>query len=206
MSVLRRGVAGAAAVAACAILATYAGLAYAAAPRVYFAADRSAIGRGEELRVKVLMESGDPVNALNLLVSYPADLLEFVSADNGSSIVDVWVIDQEKMSFGLVPIGGGIVRGFQGTDGEITTLVFRGRAEGALWLSFTRSDLYYADGRGTLAETRAEDLGAVRTPMGKPTEKTVDVLSAAGLIAGAVLLAVAVFLLVRRRLARRAIG
>ncbi|RJQ29929.1 hypothetical protein C4571_00155 [Candidatus Parcubacteria bacterium] len=138
-------------------------------PRVYLEAERGALLPGEEIPVHVLMGSEDPVNVFDLQIGYSTSTLEFLTLKNDDSIVDVWVLSQEKTTVGSIALGGGVVKGFEGKRGKIATLVFRAKKPGIANLYFTSANIYYADGKGT----RAESLGfPLELKIGEEAKKT----------------------------------
>lgn len=113
---------------------------------------KEAIAPSSEFLVRLLVESEVPINALQATVFYSSDILELVSLNTGSSVVDVWVQNPDTKKAGTVFFEGGIRNIFQGRDGEVASFVFRVKRPGVAQVSVRDASVYYADGKGARTE------------------------------------------------------
>src|SRR3989344_546935 len=122
-------------------------------PRIYFEAPVKQVAPGSEFTVKVLVDTPQPINAIDIDINYSQDTLELVSLNNSKSIIDFWQGGPQNPPAGNpINLQGGSINPFTGSGGKIITLNFRAKKEGRANLSFAKSDLYYADGKGTRAD------------------------------------------------------
>jgi len=107
---------------------------------------------GNIVNVRVTVDTlGKVINNAESVVQFPTDLLEVVSIDNTSSIFSLWV---ENPSFsnvaGQVTFNGGIPNpGFQGSSGNVLSIVFRAKKVGTASVIFLNSAVRENDGLGT---------------------------------------------------------
>lgn len=125
-------------------------------PQVYFQAAVNKVPPNGEFIVRVLVNTPQPVNAVDIGISYSSEIIELISFNNGKSIIDFWSGDSQNLPKGsAITLQGGGVEPFSGIGGEVITLKFRAKGVGQANLSFTKTNLYYADGKGTRAPTEA---------------------------------------------------
>lgn len=122
-------------------------------PQVYFQAAVNKVPPSGEFTVRVLVNASQPINAVDIGISYSSEIIELISLNNGKSIIDFWSGDSQSPPRGsAITLQGGSIEPFSGDGGEIITLKFRAKREGQANLSFTKVNLYYADGKGTRAQ------------------------------------------------------
>lgn len=119
------------------------------APHLYFRAQATSLSPGSEFEVAVLIESAVPVNAIDVAITYPVDVLQFLGVDDRLSLVDIWEEMPRAGMSGAIVLRGGMFTPFSGTAGELLRLHFGARAEGAAKLSFRTAEVLLADGKGT---------------------------------------------------------
>ena len=95
---------------------------------------------------------GEEINTVEVNLTYSLDLLEIIDINKGDSILTLWpkesVIQDRAVSF-----IGGIPDGFQGKDGLIARLIFRGKEVGKGVINFEESSrVLLNDGKGTEAQ------------------------------------------------------
>ena len=117
---------------------------------LYFRTKEAFLSPASEFSVEVIVAGNQPINALDLEVSYPVDLLEFLGFDNSESIVDIWQGNPEAKIDGLIVLRGGLFRPFEGGEGELIKLNFRSQAVGQGQIIFKKGNFFLADGKGTL--------------------------------------------------------
>lgn len=108
---------------------------------------------GSTFDVKLYLNTeGELVNAVGVLMSFPADRLQLVSAVvSGESIIEVWSAQPKfNNSSGTIELQGGIPGGIRTSSGLITTLRFRVKSVGDALIKFLdTSKVLLHDGRGT---------------------------------------------------------
>jgi len=94
---------------------------------------------------------GEEINTVEVNLTYPLDLLEIIDINKGDSILTLWPKEPVAQD-GVVSFIGGIPNGFQGKDGLIARLIFRGRKIGKGIIDFKESSrVLLNDGQGTEA-------------------------------------------------------
>jgi len=104
---------------------------------------------GSVFTTEVMIDTEEPVNALDVEITYPADKLKFLRANDAGSIVSIWQSKPAVRTPGTIQLTGGMFKPFQGKGGRITSLSFRVETLGEATLSFSKHNIYAADGKGT---------------------------------------------------------
>lgn len=108
---------------------------------------------GQVFAVPILVStvSGDPLNAVSGVISFPANILQVVSIDKSGSIIDFWINNPSfSNAEGTVSFEGGSYNpGFSGSGGKVASVLFRAKATGSATISFLSSSILANDGRGT---------------------------------------------------------
>ncbi|HEY4502954.1 MAG TPA: cohesin domain-containing protein [Candidatus Paceibacterota bacterium] len=127
--------------------------------KIYFRGPEGSVAPGSTVALGIFLDSTVPINAFDLEVTYRADKLEFLGSGNIDSIVNIWQNKPSIMIPGKVGFSGGILKAFSGEGGLIINLSFKVLDGGEplenskISFSFSKSDLYLADGKGTKVET-----------------------------------------------------
>lgn len=120
--------------------------------------EKTSLEVGETFKVPVLLDTrGQEINAVEIELEFPADKLQVVSPNTGSSIIEIWA-GQPKFnnSTGIIQMRGGIPNGLIISGGLVTTLEFRVKASGSASLQFKPTTKVLAnDGFGTDVLTSA---------------------------------------------------
>ena len=124
--------------------------------KVYFSGPNFSIAPESEFLISILLDAKDPINAFDLEIAYPPDKLKFLSFDNMNSIVDIWQAPPSVLPNGNLKLSGGIIKAFNGNTGLIIKLSFQALNPSESQLSFVKSNLYIADGKGTEVKTNPE--------------------------------------------------
>lgn len=96
----------------------------------------------------LLNSSGEPINAVDVSIAYPTDLLEVKSVSKSKSILSLWP-KEPVYSNGRLSFSGGVpAPGFNGTGNNLT-ISFLAKKEGEARLAITDGLVLAADGRGT---------------------------------------------------------
>lgn len=119
-------------------------------PRVYFEPTKPIYhSTDEEIRIDVLLDSPQPINAFSLEIGFDVQKMAFLSVQDKGSIANVWQGFPPESGGGIIKLEGGMTEPFQGERGQVAQLIFLPVAEGKVQISFRRAMLYLADGRGT---------------------------------------------------------
>jgi hypothetical protein len=142
-------------------------------PRIYTEVSPSQITVGTHVILRILIDSEKPINALETTFTYDDTLVQAVSFNDSSSIIQLWQDKDLKSTMGKVLLSGGIPRAFAGNKGEIGRLTFKALKPGSVAIGFSVADIYYADGLGTRAAaqkgTSRFDIQTETRTLTKPT-------------------------------------
>ncbi|MDP3975281.1 MAG: cohesin domain-containing protein, partial [Candidatus Jorgensenbacteria bacterium] len=152
------------------------------------------VAPGSEFAVSVMLASEVPVNAFDLVLTYPKEL-ELLGFDTGGSLVNVWQAGPRVRPDRTIELVGGMATPFVGTQGRLVVLEFRAVEEGSAsparqghsgGFEWRRTLFYTADGRGTeLIGTHAQppqiavEAGAPFLTLAPPTDATTPALEVA---------------------------
>lgn len=161
--------------------------------KIYFDGPKESVAPGSQIVIGVFLDTKVPINAFDVGVSYRTDKLQFLGSDNTNSIVNIWKTKPEGGAPGSVEFSGGILKSFTGSGGLLVRLSFRvlatNKATDTFNLSFSKNDIYLADGKGTKAEVSTpsfslsvkEDAEVISSPI-EPFQSTpTDILIEEGL-------------------------
>lgn len=113
---------------------------------------QSEVTVGNIVNLQVTVDTaGKIINNAESVIQFPTDLLEVVSIDKSSSIFSLWV---ENPSFsnaaGQATFNGGVPNpGYQGSSGNVVSIVFRAKKAGVASVVFLNSAVRENDGLGT---------------------------------------------------------
>jgi hypothetical protein len=105
---------------------------------------------GDTLNISVYVDSMDQaMNAVSFKISYPEDLLKFVSLSKTGTIINLWV-QEPKGGNGEVFAEGIVLNpGFTGSRGKILNITFKALNSGKADLNFISGAVLANDGLGT---------------------------------------------------------
>jgi len=114
-------------------------------------ADKTALVIGDTLNVDIHTDSeGSGVNAFQVTLSFPADILEVQKLDKTDSVVNFWLQEPAfSNASGQVTFIGGSTNGFSGQSLQILRINFKVKGSGQANLSFTDGAITASDGSGT---------------------------------------------------------
>lgn len=127
-------------------------------PKVIFASSLSLspstsnLKVGSTFDVNVLLDTqGRSINAMQIFLSFPPNLLEVISPSFGSSVVNLWTASPKfDNNLGTVELEGGIPNGIITSGGVITTVKFRVKSAGTAEVYFfNNSQIFRNDGLAT---------------------------------------------------------
>lgn len=107
---------------------------------------------GDVKKVDVIANSHVPINAIGATIKFPQDSLEVLGFSKEKSFFDLWTEETAiKEDVGEIHFSGGttVSGGMIGT-GTVLTLTVRAKKSGEAKISFKDSEVYAADGEGTL--------------------------------------------------------
>jgi len=105
---------------------------------------------GDNLNVAVYVDSLDQaMNAVSFKISYPEDLLKFVSLSKTGTIINLWVQEPKGGNGEVLAEGIVLNPGFTGSRGKILNITFKALSSGKTDLSFVSCAVLANDGLGT---------------------------------------------------------
>ncbi len=123
--------------------------AHAADSKIYFDAPAT-VAKNSDIAVNLFIDTTEPINAFDIEIAFPKDKLKFINSANAGSIIDVWQPKPTLLPNGNIHLAGGILTSYVGTKGLLVKLSFRAMAEGTVKITFTKSNVYIADGKGSV--------------------------------------------------------
>lgn len=97
------------------------------------------------------------LNAVESTISFPADLLEFVSADDSTSVIPLWIVAPEHHD-NLIHFAGIAPGGFIQNNASLLTITFKVKQVGQADIHIVTAQLLRNDGEGTPVSVVTEDL------------------------------------------------
>lgn len=116
---------------------------------IYFLGPKTTVAPSSDFVVSVFLDTFDPINAFDLEIVYDKSKLEFLNSDNTGSVVSIWQTSPAILENGNIGFSGGILKAFSGTEGLLIKLSFKATTVGEPKISFAKSKIYVADGKGT---------------------------------------------------------
>jgi hypothetical protein len=105
---------------------------------------------GDNLNISVYVDSLDQaMNAVSFTISYPEDLLKFVSLSKSGTIINLWVQEPKGGNGEVLAEGVVLNPGFAGTRGKILNITFKALNSGKADISFVSGAVLANDGFGT---------------------------------------------------------
>lgn len=138
----------------------------------------SSVSVGNIVSVKIFVNTeGKYINNAEGVLSYPVDLLEPISVSKSSSIFSLWVEEPRFNGIGSVSFNGGLpTPGYNGSSGEVVTVVFKARKIGTVSLILSDSAIRENDGLGTniLKAYKNASIQIVDAPKSSPKSETLN--------------------------------
>lgn len=114
------------------------------------------------LPVSIFLDSqGADINVVEVTLRYPSQLLEVVDLIDGRSFLSLWAErPRHDPAAGTVKLAGGIPNGAVVHNGEVLTVLFRGRRHGEARITIDdqASGVYLDDGLGTKTDLTSRSL------------------------------------------------
>lgn len=108
---------------------------------------------GRTVPVTLTLDSqGESINIVSAQVNYSKDVLDLVSVSQAGSFLTLWPDPPAvNATSGTVTFSGGIPNGTVAANGQVLTLLFRGKTPGTAQITLdpTKAEVYLNDGAGT---------------------------------------------------------
>lgn len=123
-----------------------------AAAEIGFAAPKVEFALEEEFAVSVFLNTnGEPINALEGEIVYPANLLELKEVRDGNSVINLWIEKPHSVAGNTIVFSGITPGGYNGDHGLLLTAIFRTKTSGSGAVVLSKTAALVADGAGTPA-------------------------------------------------------
>ncbi len=121
--------------------------------------DFKSVNVGDIFTVEILADTENTViNAVATDVIFPSEFLEYVSAEDGGSVISLWVEPPAFNGLDTVSLSGITLGGFSGQDTELLKLKFKAIKAGQGNIESSNTRLLLHDGLGTLAPLKKQNL------------------------------------------------
>lgn len=105
---------------------------------------------GDNISVRILVNTSTSVNAISSKISFPNNLLSLSSISKSGSIISLWAQEPTfNNGTGTANLEGVVLSGYTGNGGNIATLNFKASGEGQAEIKFLSSSVLANDGNGT---------------------------------------------------------
>jgi len=107
---------------------------------------------GSTFSVSIVLDTkGNEINALEVDLKFPPDILQVTSPTAGESFISEWIVPPSYSNIGgTISFKGGIPEGIIASAGLISTITFRTRSSGTARVEFSDSSkILLHDGKGT---------------------------------------------------------
>ena len=124
----------------------------AAEPSFYLAPSQGTFLTGSTFNVSIFIDTKESeINAIELDLKFPSDILQVTSPTAGKSFVAEWIIPPSYSNAGgTISFKGGIPEGIVTSAGLVSTITFRAKSPGRAKIEFLDSSkILLADGMGT---------------------------------------------------------
>lgn len=129
---------------------------------------KGSLSVGSTFSVSILLDTeGQSVNALEIALSFPPDMLQIVSPSTGQSVIGIWTATPKFDNVnGKMDLQGGIPGGITSANALISTVTFRVKSVGEASVRFLdKSRVLLNDGLGTdVLNQTINGLYALRLP------------------------------------------
>lgn len=119
--------------------------------RFYIHLDQLQVAPDSEIIARILVDTAHPINAFDMTITYPKDLIQPIAFNDSGSLVDIWQERQWNSNSGVMKFSGGFLRPFSGAKGLIAQVRLKALAAGVATISLNAPSAYYADGTGSKA-------------------------------------------------------
>lgn len=136
------------------------GTGLASAATLYFQPKNTPLLVSQEQIVTLLLDSKEPVNAVEMYVEYPENILELKSIDDGNSIISFWIQRPEIPASGKgeLHLAGVIPGGFSSNQGKLISLHFVAKNPGNAVVYVKNPQALINDGQATPAKVSVDSV------------------------------------------------
>jgi hypothetical protein len=114
---------------------------------------------GDTFEVYLTIDTqGELLNAAEIGLSYPAELLQLSASDTNESVVSIWLRDTNAVEKGKVTFSGVTPGGFSSANAYFLALTFTVLKEGQGLISASHAELLLHDGLGTRASSSVQNM------------------------------------------------
>lgn len=104
-----------------------------------------------EFIVYIRVDSDKPLNAYDLIIQYPSEIIKFKQFDTNNSLINIWKKIEVNNQNEII-LQGGSIQPFVGENGQLVALIFEALKPGQDNFVFKKAAAYLADGKGTMAD------------------------------------------------------
>ncbi len=125
---------------------------------------------GETTTLSVILNTeGVAINNAEAFITVPVDMFDIVSVSNRNSVFSLWVEEPSfSNSTGVITLNGGVpTPGFNGSQGNVISIVVRAQKEGEATIAFSNAAVRANDGFGTDVLTRKQGKTIIITSSNK---------------------------------------
>lgn len=139
------------------------------AAELRLSADAVKASVGDTIKIRMVVNSGQSINAVSGQISFPKNILQVQSLSKTGSIINQWAVDPSfSNTNGTVSLEGVVLNGYKGSGGTILTIVFKAKASGTATIQILSGAVLANDGEGTDVLTNRT---GVTISIGAVTEK-----------------------------------
>lgn len=113
--------------------------------------NQNSVEQGQAFSIDVLVYASQPINAVDLSVTFPPDQVEILGIDKGESVITLWTEDPHVEGSAVIMRGGTYQKGFIG-EHKIATIKARAKATGQAKFIAGSVKLLAGDGKGSDVE------------------------------------------------------
>jgi len=107
-------------------------------------------GVNQQFQVDLLLDTeGEEINAAEVKIFFPGELLEMKEIRDGNSIINFWIEKPRVVEAGIIGFSGIIPGGYQETKGFVFSVVFRAKTSGNGAIEIRDAKVLLNDGKGT---------------------------------------------------------
>ena len=107
-------------------------------------------GVNQQFQVDLLLDTeGEEINAAEVKIFFPGELLEMKEIRDGNSIINFWIERPKVEQAGIIGFSGIIPGGYQETKGFVFSVVFRAKTSGNGAIEIRDAKVLLNDGKGT---------------------------------------------------------
>lgn len=125
------------------------------AAQIYLLPQEAEVGVGDTILSELRIDTeGENVNAFDIKLFYPFDVLEIAEVIKGGSLINLWISEPSYSNDeGVLEVQGGRIGGLSG-DGILLKILFRGKSISSGLVTFhPTSKVLLHDGQGTPAQS-----------------------------------------------------